>query len=205
MKPNILQAINEHHLYTTTDGVQGAPANLNGAMMYDANIEDVNLGGIYLNDAKLMKATFRKVYLQYAMFAYAYMKEASFIDCFMSDVSFNYSTLAYATFKNVDLSYSTFNSANLIGANFSMLTPENLEGVNFSEANLHQTVFPIKEIKTGKLYKTTKNSSFLSRKIKGESLVCLVSTNNHSMDLLDSNGILQKDLPIWLKFSMQEV
>lgn len=205
MNPHHLKTLQEHHLYTTTNGKQGTPANLNGSAIYNQIIEDVNLSGIYFNDAKLMKTTFRKVHLQYAVFSYAYMKEASFIDCIMPDVSFNNSILTYATFKNVDLSYSTFNSANLIGANFSMLTPENLEGINFSHANLHQTVLPIKEMKTGKLYKTTKNSFFISKKIQYDSLVCLLSIDNVSMNLLDSDGIVHNGLPTWLKYSMKEV
>jgi uncharacterized protein YjbI with pentapeptide repeats len=197
------EAINKHHLYITTDGKQGTPANLNCSMLYDAIIEDVNLNGIFFNDAKLMRANFRKVKLQHATFAYAYLREASFTNCIMSDVSFNNANLTFAVFKNVDLSYALFKETDLTGANLSIVSPTSLEGINLTSAILDRTIFPKKNMKLGKLYSTVNNKIFLDRKIQG--LVCLISYNESNMDLLDSNGIIHKNLPFWLKFSMKEV
>ena len=200
---NVTEAINKHHLYITTDGKQGTPANLNCCMLYDSIIEDVNLHGIFFNDSKLMNATFRKVQLQYATFAYALLKKATFIDCILYDVSFNCANLTCAVFKNVDLTYASFIECDLTGANLSSVSPKNLEGINLTHAVLNKTIFPKKDMNLGKLYSVVKTKIFLDRKIQG--LVCLISYNESSMDLLDSSGILHKNLPSWLKFSMKEV
>ena len=205
MNVNHIETLQQHHLYNITATKLGSPANLNGCMMIDASIKDLNLSGIYFNDSNLMKTSFRNVKLEYAVFAYAYLKEASFKDCVMQDVSFNYADLTYSTFENVDLAYTTFISCDLTGANFSKVTPENLEGVNFSDAICHHTGFPNKEMKIGKLYKTTKNSFLISKNIQDQALVCLLDINSYTIDILDGNGTVHKNLPNWLKYSMKEV
>lgn len=197
----LYEILKQHETYVVSNGKKGKVANLNGFYVENAVIENMNLQGIFFNDAKLTNAKFINTNFSYGTFSYAYLKDASFVGCNLEKTRFDFSTLYYAQFEDTNCTKTSFTEAQLTGARFSNCT---LDYVNFYNAILKETILPKKDLKLGKLYKLTSYPSFISIK-KIHPLVCLVGVNWHTIDILDGEGILHKSLPNWIKYSMQEV
>lgn len=122
-------------------------ARLDGAILWDANLESAQLQG-----SLLYKATFQKANLNSARFDYSDARNADFgphvqapnsVDPVPSvsakGAIFDYANLNNAKFASADLTKANFRGANLKDADF---TGANTEGVNFETAYLCRTKLP---------------------------------------------------------------
>jgi uncharacterized protein YjbI with pentapeptide repeats len=198
---HLYDILKQHETYVVSNGKKGKIANLNGFYVENAVIENMNLQGIFFNDAKLKNAKFINTNFSYGTFSYAYLYSASFIGCTLEKTKFDFSNLYCARFENTNCTKTSFIEAQLSSACFDSST---LDNVNFYSAILKETILPKKDLKLGKLYNLTSYPSFISMK-KIHPLVCLVSVNWHTISLLDGEGTLHKSIPNWIKYSMQEV
>ena len=122
--------------------------NLEGAALFQANLEkailsEVNLSGADLNGASLEKVNISKAYLSNANLSHANLREANLNrstlnGAFLSGADLRGASLSGTYLRGAFLTGVDFSGADLTGAD---LTDADLTGANLNEANLSATNF----------------------------------------------------------------
>lgn len=141
-------------------------------------------------------------------------KQANFSKKRLNNINFHKADLREALFHRADLHGSNFIDAKLEGASFKdcYLTWSNLKGADLRNANLEgsflwaaftrEANFPEKKLNLGSLYELSNIYFDFRKKVI---LLTKISRFRTISFIEAETGILHKDMPIWIKYSMREL
>lgn len=110
-------------------------SNLQGAVLYRANLQDVDLRGAKLQNAVLTSANLRRATLGSAV-----LIGSSLIEADLRQASLVHADLSKASLINTDMRWANLETASLQEAN---LTMANLQGVRMEHANLEKATLSL--------------------------------------------------------------
>lgn len=171
-----------------------------------ANFSEQDLTLIVRQNAELQSSNFKSailkdVDLSFGNFYNAEFSGANLSGANLQSCNFERANLQNVNFSEANLLHSHFFKANLSGVNF---TGAIMEGIYLVGADLTNAILPEIELNLGCLY-TVSNEYFIE--FEENDIYCLTSIHqNGTFDLLPIKGSsLQKELPNWLKYSLNPV